>query len=77
MRDFPEIKAKKEVVQVKEEIEKPEKIEKKAVKQAEIVDVPTQHTPMIRLEDGETIVDSLDLQVLIYNKLLKIERSVA
>ena len=44
--------------------------------EAKIVEVPTQYSPAIQLEDGN-VVDSLELQVLIYNKLLNIEKSVA
>lgn len=53
--------------------EKPEKSEKK---EAKIVEVPASFGTAIQLEDGK-IVDALELQVLIYNKLLKIEKSVA
>ena len=56
-----------------EEIKK--EVKKAEPKEAKIVEVPTQTAPAIQLEDGN-IVDSLSLQVLIYNKLLKIEKSI-
>lgn len=40
------------------------------------VDVPTQTTPMIKLENGD-IVSSAELQVIDHNLLLKIIKSVA
>lgn len=58
-----------------EEAEKTEE-KKQEKKEAKIVEIPTQTSPAIQLEDGR-IVDMLELQVLIYNKLLKIEKSVA
>lgn len=58
-----------------EEKAKPEK-PAKAVKEAKIVEITTQTSPAIELEDGR-VVDMIDLLVLIYNKLLKIEKSVA
>lgn len=57
------------------EEEKP-KAEKKEVKEATLVEVTTQTAPAIQLEDG-TIVDELELQLRIYNKLCKVERAVA
>ncbi len=59
-----------------EEKEKLEKSEKKATKEAKLVEVPTQFGLSVELEDG-TKVDDLQLLVKIYNKLLKIEKSVA
>ena len=44
--------------------------------EASIVEVTTQTAPMVQLEDGK-IVGSLELQVIIYNMLLKIKRSVS
>lgn len=68
---------------IKEEIEEQieEEIEstpKKQIKSSEavMVDVPTQTTSMIKLEDG-SIVGSLELQIIDHNILLKILRSVA
>jgi len=55
--------------------EKPTEVKKES-KEAKIVEVTTQTAPAIQLENGD-IVDALTLQVLIYNKLLKIEKSVA
>ena len=43
---------------------------------AKVVEVTTQTQPAIQLIDGK-IVDLLELNVLIYNKLCKIEREVA
>lgn len=57
------------------EEEKP-KSKVKEPKEAKLVEVTTQTQPAVQLED-EQIVDPLELQVLIYNKLCKIERSVA
>ena len=51
--------------------------ETKAVtKEAKLVEVPTQYQPAIQLED-ETVISAMELQVLIYNKLVKIERLLA
>ena len=55
---------------------KVEEVKKPEPKIAKIVEVTTQTAPAIQLENGD-IVDALTLQVLIYNKLLKIEKSVA
>lgn len=61
----------------KEEETKEVKVEeKKEKKYAKIVEISTQTTPMIELDDG-TVLDPLELQVLIYTKLCKIEKSVA
>ena len=51
-------------------------VKKVEVKEAKVVEVTTQTAPAIQLEDG-SLVDSLTLQVLIYNKLSKIEKSLA
>lgn len=42
------------------------------IKIAELIEVTTQTAPAIKLPDGN-IVNELQLLVLIYNKLLKIE----
>jgi len=44
-------------------------------KEAKLIEVPTQMGTAIQLEDG-TIVSPMELDVLIYNKLLKIEKAV-
>ena len=54
-----------------------EKEEKKVeVKQAEVVEVPTNHVTAFRLENGD-VVDTNELLVRIYNDVQKIKKSVA
>ena len=53
--------------------------EQKEVKKAEpnvakLVQVATQTAPAVELENGK-VIDSLELLVLIYNKLLRIEKN--
>jgi len=45
-------------------------------KEAKLVEVPTQFQPAVQLEN-EQVITAMELQVLIYNKLLKIEKSLA
>ena len=45
-------------------------------KEAKLVEVPTQYQPAVQLENEE-VITAMELQVLIYNKLLNIERSLA
>jgi hypothetical protein len=52
------------------------KTETKEKKEAKLVEVPTQYQPAIQLENEE-VITAMELQVLIYNKLLSIERSLA
>ena len=47
-----------------------------AVKEAKLVEVPTQFGEAIQLEDG-SLVTSNEFLVRIYNKLIKIEKAVA
>ena len=49
---------------------------KPVIKEAKLVEVPTQYQPAIQLED-EQVITAMELQVLIYNKLSKIEKSLA
>ncbi len=52
------------------------KAENKTTKEAKLVEVPTQYQPAIQLENDE-VISAMELQLLIYNKLLKIEKSLA
>ena len=56
--------------------EKEAKPEKKESKIAQVIEVPIQTAPAYQLEDGK-VIDDKELLVLIYNKVCKIERSVA
>lgn len=58
-------------------MEKLETIEGKrqTTPEAKLVDVPTQLTKMIELENGD-IVNELDLLLIMYNKICKIEKVV-
>jgi len=49
---------------------------KAETKEAKLVEVPTQFQPAVQLEN-EQVITAMELQVLIYNKLLKIEKSLA
>jgi hypothetical protein len=49
---------------------------KKEVKEAKIVEVPSEYGIAVELEDGR-IVTPLELQVLTYNEIKKIKKSVA
>lgn len=42
---------------------------------ARIVQIPSNYTEVIELEDGRRI-DSLELQIEIYNKLCKVEKKL-
>lgn len=44
-------------------------------KQAELVEIPTQTTHAVKIEDG-SVVEINELLVMIYNKLIKIEKAV-
>ena len=48
---------------------------KKVEEEAKIVEVTTQTAPAIQLADG-TMISDLQLLVLIYNKLNKLERAL-
>ena len=58
-------------------VEPKKEVKKEIKKEATLVNVPSGYTNAIQLEDGETLVDERGLLLLIYNKLLKIERNVA
>ena len=44
--------------------------------EAKLVEVPSQYVPAFQLEDG-SIIDERELLIRIYNKISKIEKSVA
>ena len=58
------------------EEEKP-KAEKKEIKQAKIIDIEQVVGQAYELEDGTIINNDAELLIKIYNKLLRIEKSVA
>ena len=45
------------------------------IKEAKLVEVPTQYAPAFELEDG-SIVDERTLLLKIYNKINKIEKTI-
>jgi hypothetical protein len=49
---------------------------KTETKEAKLVEVPTQFQPAVQLENEE-VITAMELQIRIYNKLLKIEKSLA
>ena len=57
-------------------MEEKQKAEKTDSKEAKLVEVPSAYGIAIELEDGRK-VDEVELLVIVYNKLLKIEKSVA
>jgi hypothetical protein len=63
----------KKMPKEKEEVEEP--VAKK-VYEAKVVDTVTQTAPAVQLPDG-TIIDSLELLVMVYNDLQKVKKSVA
>jgi len=69
MKNLKKIEEDEEVVQDKQE-------EKPKVKNAKITEIVVQKGEAFELETGE-VVDVNELLLRIYNKLLKIERSVA
>ena len=48
---------------------------KPVINEAKLVEIPAQFQPAIQLED-EQVITAMELQVLIYNKLLKLEKAL-
>ena len=59
----------------KEKQKEPEE-EVKEIKEAKIVEVTTQTAPAIQMENGD-IVSPIELQVITYNLIQRIKKSVA